>query len=326
MKEEDIRKRAVFDKYLKLVRKDSRKLFDAGRFVTVDCPACKSADYSRQFIKNGFQYVLCADCGTLFVNPRPAIRDIKKFYTDSPSSKFWVEEFFKPVAQARKEKIFKPRAEFLAKLFPRLNNPVIGDIGAGFGLFLEEIKPLIKGARCVAIEPSFEMAEICRNKGFEVISGILENIDKKYKNTFSILTSFELFEHLYNPELFLKKAYDVLAPGGKLLFTTLNGQGFDIQILWEKSKSIFPPHHLNLFNPAAVEIMLKKAGFKVIQIKTPGKLDWDILEGAYKVDGINIGRFWELVANNASDKAKKALQEWLSTYALSSHMMALAQK
>ena len=60
--------------------------------------------------------------------------------------------------------------------------------------------------------------------------------------------------------------------------TTLNGRGFDILLLWNKSKSIAPPLHLNFFNPGSIRILLEKIGFQILEISTPGKLDWDIVE------------------------------------------------
>ena len=65
---------------------------------------------------------------------------LNKFYSRSLSTSFWVNEFFKPVAETRREKIFRPRSEYVSKLFSENWEWVIGDIGAGVGLFLEELK------------------------------------------------------------------------------------------------------------------------------------------------------------------------------------------
>ena len=44
------------------------------------------------------------------------------------------------MAEARREKIFRPRAQKVAEMLVDVSDPVVGDIGAGFGLFLEELK------------------------------------------------------------------------------------------------------------------------------------------------------------------------------------------
>lgn len=240
MKEEEIRKRSAFNRYLELVAEDVQAIFtDRSNFTKIDCPACRSRNYQPQFDKTGFTLVLCPDCGTLFVNPRPPGRLLTDFYTQSRSASFFVHGFFQPVAEARREKIFRPRAEYIRDTLPDKSESFIGDIGAGSGLFLEELAKFWPSARMAAIEPSLEMVKICQGKGLETIPCALEEVEG-WDGKFDLLTSFELFEHLYSPDEFLKKVWSLLRPGGYLFLTTVNGEGFDIQILWEKSKSISP--------------------------------------------------------------------------------------
>lgn len=59
-------------------------------------------------------------------------------------------------------------------------------------------------------------------------------------------------------------------------------------------------------------------------MKTPGRIDWDIVEQAKK-DGISIGRLWEQVVN-LDNKVKSELQKWISESKLSSHMQVIARK
>jgi SAM-dependent methyltransferase len=326
MKEEDIRKREVFDQYLEMVKKDVEVFFsNQSTFTQIPCPACGGGEYILQFNKEGFDYVLCDSCNTLFVNPRPPFELLADFYIQSPSTKFWVNEFFKPVAEARRIKIFRPRAEYVAQKFGSNPEWIVGDIGAGFGLFLEELSKIWPLSKLVAIEPSEEMSEICKTKGFEALPCTIEDVTG-WDTKFDLLTSFELFEHVYDPQTFLRKIRELLRPGGRLLLTTLNGEGFDIQVLWEKSKSVSPPHHLNFFNPKSIRILLEKCGFTVEEISTPGRLDWDIVEGMIKNDGVDAGRFWTLLAKEGPDKCKEEFQEWISRNNFSSHTMVLAKK
>lgn len=326
MKEEEIRRREALDKYQQLVAEDCRRLCgDKDQFIQVNCPACNSQTYNPEFVKNGFEYVTCGSCQTLFARTRPPLATLNQFYTQSASTKYWVNEFFKPVAQARREKIFRPRARFIVDRFGADREWLVGDIGAGFGLFLEELRQLWPASSYIAIEPSPEMAGLCRNAGFQVECCALEDL-QGFGGRFDLLTAFELLEHLYDPHFFLKTAFRLLKPGGRLLLTTLNGEGFDIQILWERSKSIYPPCHINFFNPDSLAILLKSAGLAVAELDTPGKLDWDIVEGIIMATDIEVGRFWRLLAQKGSDKCKQDLQRWISEHRFSSHMRALARK
>ena len=104
VKEEEIRQRAALDRYLELVSEDVRTMFsDRSCFIQIDCPACGNKNYRPQFEKSGFTYVLCPECGTLFVNPRPPAQLLTDYYTSSRSASFWVHDFFQPVAEARIE-------------------------------------------------------------------------------------------------------------------------------------------------------------------------------------------------------------------------------
>lgn len=325
MRENDIRSRVAYNKYLEILYDDNSKIFNKTEFIKVNCPACSSNAVLTNFEKMGFYYTQCANCKTIYVNPRPTLEAINKFYSDSEAEKFWVNEFFMPVAEARRLKIFKPRAQEISKEFEECCKGRIGDIGAGFGLFLDEIRKIWTQAEFVAIEPSKEMAQICEKKELQVINKMLEDVEADINGNFDMLTSFELFEHLYNPRAFLSKVVDLLKPGGWFILTTLNGMGFDIQLLWEKAKSFSPPQHLNFFNPQSIKKIFEECGLTVKNITTPGRLDWDIVEGMYKDEGIAIGRFWENVVESETS-TKDELQSWISKNNFSSHMRIVAKK
>jgi SAM-dependent methyltransferase len=143
---------------------------------------------------------------------------------------------------------------------------------------------------------------------------------------FDFLTAFELAEHVFDPEGFFQKAYQLLKPGGHFLLTTLSGKGFDTLLLWERSKSISPPHHLNFFNPRSIERLLKRLGFETAECVTPGRLDWDIVEGMIRKDGVSLGRFWDHLCQEGNEQCKAEIQAWISRNRLSSHMRVLARR
>ncbi len=325
MKESDIRNQEVLNKYLDMVKQDVEKLFDRNKFQFVECPACGASDYANEFTKSGFNYVTCNCCKTLYANPRPTQEQLDLFYSKSDSNRFWAEEFFMPFAEARRQKIFAPRAKEIAEEFPHLKRGgKLGDIGAGFGLFLEELGKIWPEADLCAIEPSVDMVKICQEKGLHVIPKMFEDLDEQ-DSDFDFLFSFELFEHLNNPKIFLEKANRSLKLGGGLLITTLNGKGFDIQLLWEKHKNVNPPHHLNFANPDSMKILLERCGFEIESLTTPGKLDWDIVENMIKTESIELGRWWNTVCE-ADDDAKRDLQKWIAENKYSSHIRVIAKK
>ena len=143
MKEEEIRPQKIFDEYLRLAKDDAHTYFAESKRISRDCPACLSKS-SFAFNKHGFSYHQCKNCLTLFVNPRPIPEAFVKYYTDSPSANFWASTFYRETALARREKLWRPKAEQILSILE--NNSAsdfqIIDIGGGFGLFADEVKAL----------------------------------------------------------------------------------------------------------------------------------------------------------------------------------------
>lgn len=324
MKEEEIRPKRIFDEYLRLTERDVEKYFKDGLRYDVPCPAC-GAEGVHSFIKQGFTYKECPACKTLYVSPRPTAEAISRYYQESESAQYWASTFYKETAEARREKLWRPKALTIHELVGRFGTEQHGlvDIGGGFGIFTEEYQK-ISGKPVVVIEPGPALAQVCREKGLEVVQGFLEEIkSEQLGGGPKAFVSFELFEHLHDPEKFLRHLLNLMNVGDLFIFTTLSGAGVDIQALWEDSKSVSPPHHLNFFNPGSVQVLLRRVGFDVLQTGTPGKLDIDII--CNNQNHIK-DRFWRTFAFQATEDQKAAMQLFIAENGLSSHMLVVCQK
>ena len=324
MKEEEIRPQKIFDKYLSLAKQDAHTYFNNVERVSGACPACGSCG-GHAFDKNGFSYEVCPDCQTLFVNPRPVASAFFKYYTESPSSKYWASTFYKETAEARREKLWKPKARMILRTLEEYNSArhILVDVGGGFGLFAEEIRS-ISGRAPVIIEPGPDLAAACRDKSLHVVEKFLEDVSPgDLPSGPKAFVSFELFEHLHDPSAFLGKLMNLMSRGDLFIFTTLSGAGVDIQALWEDSKSVMPPHHLNFLNPRSVGLLLDRLGLESLSITTPGKLDIDIL--ASNFEAIK-DRFWRTLIATTSFSQRKEWQKVVAACGWSSHMMVVCRK
>jgi SAM-dependent methyltransferase len=324
MKETDIRPQAVFDEYLRLCADDTRTYFGSVERTPVPCPAC-GAQGAPAFTKNGFTYELCARCESLYVSPRPAARAFASYYQTAPSSKFWATTFYRETAEARRKLLWQPKARKLAEQLAARDarSHAIVDIGGGYGLFAEEIAALVEGV-VVVIEPAPHLAEVCRGKSLRVVEKFLEDVDPEDLPTGGkAFVSFELFEHLHDPRLFLTQLLKLMSSGDLFVFTTLSGTGIDIRILWESSKSVSPPHHLNFLNPRSVSLLLEDIGFEVLETTTPGALDVDIVANNA---GAVTDRFWQVFFARADERQKQEWQRLIAATGWSSHMMVVCRK
>lgn len=323
MKESDIRPAAIFDEFLALAQRDIVKYFQ-GEGDTINCPAC-GAEGGPAFVKHGFHYRDCGDCKTLFVSPRPKMQAFSKYYEESESARYWASTFYRETAEARREKLWKPKARLLAELVREYGteNYRLFDIGGGYGIFAEEYKKA-SGKDVVVIEPGPALAEVCRSKGLDVVQAFLEQVQpEQLGDGPKAFVSFELFEHLHDPRVFLDQLHRLMKKDDLFIFTTLSGTGADIQALWEDSKSVSPPHHLNFFNPVSVRRLLERTGLRVLNVQTPGKLDVDIL--CNNQDKIK-DRFWRTFVAQANEEQKQFMQDFLAANRMSSHMLIICQK
>ncbi len=327
MKESDIRPQGLMKKYIELSAKDAESYFNKRDRVDIPCVACGSENVTKEFSKSGFSYSVCRECETLYQSPRPTIKEFESFYRDSESSRYWSEVFFPSVAEIRREKIFRPRVDALQKICINNNfnvNKLI-DVGAGYGIFLEEWKSSNPETSVLAIEPSYALAEKCREKNIKVIESIAENVTG-YDNYADLVVCFEVLEHVYNPLEFILALKKMVRPGGYLFISTLSIDGFDMQTLWKESPQISPPHHINFHSIKGFELLFNKAELHDIQITTPGLLDVDIVKNfILKYPGlIKSDKFIQSILK--SKKKSQHFQEFLSENKLSSHAWVIGRK
>jgi SAM-dependent methyltransferase len=325
LKEADIRPRSLFNEYLALAREDAARLLaNESGFVSVACPACDGKNSSESFKKLGFRYTLCADCGTLYASPRPSVPQLAAFYRDALSVKFWSTDFFQQTAEARRVAMFRPRAELLSSLLAEPPGGKYVDVGSGYGILLEEVQRIGAFDEVIGLEPGPELAQICRSRGFRILAKSAEDVESGECEA-SAATAFEVLEHVFEPLLFLQGVRRLLRPGGKLILTTLTVSGFDIQTLWEASKSVHPPHHLNLISVRGMEILFERAQFRVDELTTPGVLDVDIVSNAVRENpDLDLPRFVREILRPENQTARNTFQRFLSENRLSSHIRVIA--
>ncbi len=323
MKEEDIRPRKIFEEYLRLASEDASLYFGKSTKSAVLCPACGVAGRPA-FEKHGFSYEECSACQTIFVSPRPPIGDFFDYYQKSASAKYFATTFYKETAEARREKLWKPRAILVRDVLRKYgaDRHRIIDIGGGYGIFAEEYRQLT-GTEVTIIEPGPDLARICREKGIDVIESFLESVQPIQLPTGSkAYVSFELFEHLHDCPAFLNSLRCLMQPGDIFLFTTLSGMGVDIQSLWNHSNS-FSLQHLNFFNPKSIRKLLENAGLRALSVETPGKLDMDIL---YNNENFIQDRFLRNLIAQTTRVERQEWQSFIASKGYSSHMFVVCER
>ena len=297
------------------------------RFVAADCPACGSAEREPHWRKYDLDYPRCTACGTVYMSPRPEPALLDEYYANSTNYEYWNEVVFPASEEARRARIFAPRAARAIELASRhgAGTGTLLDVGAGYGTFAEEVRALGAFERVVALEPEPHLAQTCRDKGLEVVQAPVEAAE--LDAGVDVVTSFEVLEHLFSPRAFVERCHALLRPGGLLMLTCPNVRGFDVEVLAEASATV-DAEHLNYLHPASLGALLESCGFAVVESQTPGRLDAElvrkrVLAGEASLDG---QPFLTRVLIDEWDRLGGPFQDFLAANGLSSNMWLVGRR
>jgi len=295
------------------------------RFVAVACPACGGTDGIELYEKFSMTHRRCAACHTQFVSPRPDAGLLSEFYVQSRNYAYWAEHVFPASKEARRERIFRPRAELAADIVRSagIASPVLLEVGAAYGLFCDEAAKTGVFARIIAVEPTPDLAEICRQSGLDVIEAGYADADPG--TSADLVAAFEVIEHLFDPGGFLRWCHDRLNPGGYILLTCPNIAGFETMLLGRSSNAV-DHEHLNMFTPASLAGLAARVGFVECDVSTPGELDVEIVRRALE-DGTLPRPSQDPVLLRLIEEGEDALlQAAVRSAGLSSNMRLTARK
>ena len=325
LRETDIRPDALMAEQARRYAADVAWLLERrDRFVEVPCPACEGTGYEPRWRKYGLDYRRCAACDSVYVSPRPDPGLLDEYYRSSSNYEYWNTVVFPASEDARRERIFRPRAERVVELARRhgAGTGTLVDVGAGYGTFCEEAQRLGAFERVVALEPEPHLAETCRGKGLEVIEAPVE---QAALGTADVVTSFEVLEHLFSPRAFVEQCARVLRPGGLLMLTCPNVYGFDVATLGELSATV-DAEHLNYLHPASLGALLERCGFVVVESQTPGRLDAELVRKKALAGEVELDAFLRRVLIDEWERVGDAFQDFLAASGLSSNMWLVGRR
>jgi SAM-dependent methyltransferase len=329
LREGDIRPDELMDEQARRYAADVAWLMErADRFVEVPCPACGADEGTPEWKKYELDYLRCGACRTVYVSPRPEPELLGEYYRSSTNYEFWNDVIFPASEDARRERIFKPRAERVAEIVERhgRGRGTLIDVGAGFGTFCEEVAKLGIFDRVIALEPEPHLAETCRSKGLEVIESPFEDADLSGIDV-DVVTNFEVIEHLFSPRDFVATCASLVDSGALFVVTCPNVDGFDIAVMGEVSTTV-DAEHLNYMNPRSLGDLMQSEGFEVVEGGTPGRLDAElvrkkVLAGEFSLAG---QPFLEQVLLDRWDEVGDEFQDFLADNGLSSNMWLVGKR
>jgi SAM-dependent methyltransferase len=194
-----------------------------------------------------FSVVECTSCGLGFVNPRPPLREMGRYYPES----FYRD--FESNSQIHESR-YAREAAFVLKHAAPAAKKVLLDVGCANGGFPRHMKS--RGWDVQGLEISKQTIPI---SDFPVFTVPFPEIDVD-KPSYDAVTAWAVLEHVHDPMAHFAKAARVLKPGGVFVFLVTNFQSL-------ASRNLFcedVPRHLYFFTDSCVQSYLQKTGFQLV--------------------------------------------------------------
>ena len=324
----DLKPSQLLHHYMELAREDVAKfLIDGQSLVATACPACGHKEVLSAFKKFGLQYNECAQCQSLYVSSRPTDPALKQFFCQSKARTFWNKELYHLTRKKRKEKIIKPRFQWIVdstqEYLPQAKHIV--DINANQYGYIEEMRNTRLFQQKSLLDPFAILGQEEFDPAIEIVRSPWWQTN--WKETVDVISLFEVIDRVCDVDGLFQKAQQMLKKGGLCFITTILVSGFDLQTLWEKAENIFPPDRLNVFSVEGLQQLFQRHKFECLEFSTPGILDVEIVEKAYQENPeIKLPKFVEYLFNKRKSDVKKAFQEFLQANLLSSYGRILIRK
>lgn len=223
--------------------------------VQTICLICSSDKLQKKGEYLDGNMLQCNECKFVFAKNIPTEEELIKHYEG-----YGRNDYLSPITIKRYHEIldsFEP--------FRKTGNLI--DVGCGIGYFAEAA--IERGWNVYGTEYTDEAIEICKKKGIKMEQGKLDQ--SLYPEAhFDVITSFEVLEHINNPQEEMANFYKLLRRGGALYLTTPNFNSLSRQLSGPEWIVVSYPEHLCYYTLQSIDKLLAGIGFKKRKAETTG--------------------------------------------------------
>ncbi len=224
-----------------------------------ECPICRDNSDKEEFVHSllqGYRLLRCNKCDVIFCYPFKSpsqnfytkAQDTSSCYRHSGITEWHVDH------PSRRSILFKDG-----------KGKRLLDIGCGNGAFAEYADQM--GFLVIGLDMDGTSIELARNRRLSKSTFQLTNLeefasDPKLSSNFDIITLFEVFEHLDNPDKTLTSVKRLLRPGGFFVGSLPN---INRWFMWQLHMDYeMPPYHLTFWTPENwSNILVNRYGFRM---------------------------------------------------------------
>jgi len=248
----------------------------------------------------------CQNCSMVFSSINPTPEQLENHYKG-----YGRNDYLSPITIKRYHEIL----DVLETV--RKTNRIL-DVGCGIGYFLDVAKT--RGWEVYGTEFTESAIKICEDKGIIMHAGALN--PKNYAaESFDVITSFEVIEHINTPNEEIARIYSLLRKGGYFYVTTPNFNSLLRYYLGPKYNVIGWPEHLSYYTPKTLTALMLNHGFKKVWFKSTGISITRFLTSSTPQSTANLEEGTEFVSAHTNDEKLRKRFESNGLWALAKKTM-----
>jgi 2-polyprenyl-3-methyl-5-hydroxy-6-metoxy-1,4-benzoquinol methylase len=219
------------------------------------CPLCGSTSLLPLEAYRENYLVRCGRCHFVFCRRKPSAEELQDHYLGYPRA-----SSISPITLKRYEELLDTLEKY------RSTNKLI-DVGCGDGYFLEAARK--RNWDVYGTEFTEEAVGICERKGIQMSLGPL-NPAHYEKESFDVITSFEVIEHINQPQREVGAFFSILRKGGIVYVTTPNFNSISRNIIGKNWSIIEYPEHLSYYTRPTLRRVFVENQFQLLAMTTTG--------------------------------------------------------
>jgi len=265
----------------------------------MNCPICNNPQVQvvmqsfddRYGYPGEFALMQCQHCGHAFLDCTLSPGQLTELYTHYyPRKSFDIANFKPHSEQSGFFAWFNGLACSAFRWVPK--NVRVLDVGCGFGESLGY--HTARGCDVYGVEADENIRRVVEKFGYKVHVGLFD--DSVYgAEFFDTVTMDQVIEHVTDPQSILRGVARIMKPGGKLILSTPNANGWGAKIFGRRWINWHTPYHLQFFSKQSMQKAAEQAGFEVTEIKTITNSDWLLFQWIHLVTYPKLGQsswFW----------------------------------
>lgn len=221
------------------------------------CQLCGAFPLEQFVVPRSTTLWRCAKCG-LYQNGRVA------------EASAYADEYHVGYERHREKKLRTAMVR-LNRIAPLVSaeSPRLLDVGSSVGCVIEAA--MERGWDAMGTDVSASAVEFCRER--KLPCRLFEGNALPFAdNSFDVLTSWHVIEHVANVEATLADWFRVLRPGGVMALETPDASSPMVRLRGSKYRKFWAPEHTYTFTPATLATFIQRAGFTVLARPKFGRL------------------------------------------------------